>query len=78
MEFHTNLVHLDLKKGAVPKHHKSFPMAKFYEETLKKELEILCKTGVLCKCSNFVWAKLEGIHYVIKTVLSIMFGGNRV
>ena len=25
-EFHTNPVHLDLKEGAVPKHHKPFPV----------------------------------------------------
>ena len=38
-EFHTNPVHLDLKVGAVPKHHKPFPVAKIHEVTLKKELE---------------------------------------
>ena len=55
-EFHTNPVHLDLKEGAVPKHHKPFPVAKIHEVTLKKELERLCKIGVLRKCSNSVWA----------------------
>ena len=55
-EFHTNPVHLDLKVGAVPKHHKPFPVAKIHEVTLKKELERLCKIGVLRKCSNSVWA----------------------
>ena len=39
--FHTNPVHLDLKEGAVPKHHKPFPGAKIHEDTLKKELEQL-------------------------------------
>ena len=55
-EFHINPVHLDLKEGAVPKHHKPFPVAKIHEVTLKKELERLCKIGVLRKCSNSVWA----------------------
>ena len=55
-EFHTTPVHLDLKEGAVPKHHKPFPVAKIHELTLKKELERLCKIGVLRKCSNSVWA----------------------
>ena len=55
-EFHTNLAHLDLKEGSVPKHHKPFPVAKIYEDTLKEELERLCKISVLHKCSNSVWA----------------------
>ena len=54
-EFHTNLVHLDLKVGAVPKYHKTFPVAKIHEVTLKKELERLCKSSVLCKCRNSAW-----------------------
>ena len=52
-EFHTNPVH---KEGVVPKHHKPFPVAKIHENTLKKELERLCKIGALRKCSNSVWA----------------------
>ena len=46
-EFHTNPVHLDLKDGEVPKHHKPFPVAKIHELTLKKDLEKLYKIGVL-------------------------------
>ena len=38
--FHsTKPVQLELKKNAVPKHHKAFPVAKIHEETLKKELD---------------------------------------
>ena len=54
--FHTKPVHLELKKDAVPKHHKAFPVAKIHEETLKKELDRLCKLGVLKKNSDSTWA----------------------
>ena len=35
--------HLDLKEGAVPKYHEAFPIVKFYEKTIKKEVERLCQ-----------------------------------
>ena len=54
--FHTKPVHLELKKDAVPKHHKAFPVAKIHEATLKKELDRLCKLGVLKKSSDSTWA----------------------
>ena len=54
--FHTKPVHLELKKDAVPKHHKAFPVAKIHEVTLKKELDWLCKLGVLKKNSDSTWA----------------------
>ena len=54
--FHTKPVHLELKKDAVPKHHKAFPVAKIHEATLKKELDRLCKLGVLKKNSDSTWA----------------------
>ena len=54
--FHTKPVHLELKKDAVPKHHKAFPVAKIHEVTLKKELDRLCKLGVLKKSSDSTWA----------------------
>ena len=49
-KFHKNPVRLDFKEGAVS------TVAKNHEDTLKKELERLCKIGVLRKCSNSVWA----------------------
>ena len=55
-DFLTEPVHLELKEGTQPKHHKPFPVPKIHEVTLKKELERLCKIGVLRKCSNSVWA----------------------
>ena len=36
-EFHTNPpVYLDLKEGAIPKHHKPFPVAKIHEDTSRR------------------------------------------
>ena len=53
-DFQTEPIHLELKEGTKPKHHRSFPVPKIHEETLKKELVRLCKIGVLKKCSNSV------------------------
>ena len=52
----TSPVHLEIKKGAIPKHRKPFPVPKIHEMTLKKELQRLCKFGVLRKCSDSTWA----------------------
>ena len=54
--FYTELVHLNLKKDAVPKHHKPFPVQKIHEVTLRNELTRLCKIRVLKKCSDSTWA----------------------
>ena len=45
-----------VKKDAVPKHHKPFPVPKIHEVTLQNELTRLCKIGVLRKCSDSTWA----------------------
>ena len=55
-DFYTEPVHLNLKKDAVPKHHKPFPVPKIHEVTLRNELNRLCKIGVLRKCSDSTWA----------------------
>ena len=55
-DFYTEPVHLNLKKDAVPKHHKPFPVPKIHEATLRNELTRLCKIGVLKKCSDSTWA----------------------
>ena len=55
-DMNTSPVHLEIKKGAIPKHHKPFPVLKIHEMTLKKELQRLCKLGVLRKCSDSTWA----------------------
>ena len=46
-DMNTSPVHLEVKEGAKPKHHKPFPVPKIHEMTLKKELKRLCKLGVL-------------------------------
>ena len=46
-DFQTESVHLELKEGTKPKHHKPFPVPKIHENTLKKELDRLCEIGVL-------------------------------
>ena len=38
-DFHTWVVHLELKKDAVPKHHEAFPVPKIYDICLKKEVD---------------------------------------
>jgi Reverse transcriptase (RNA-dependent DNA polymerase) len=43
----TDPVHLHLKKGEMPFHLPPFPVPKFHEETLKKEIKRLCELGVL-------------------------------
>ena len=55
-DMNTSPVHLEVKEGAKPKHHKPFPVPKIHEMTLKKELKRLCKLGVLKKCSDSTWA----------------------
>ena len=52
-DINTCPVHLEFKKGAIPKHHKPIPVLKIHEMTLKKELQRLCKLGVLRKCSTY-------------------------
>ena len=54
-------VYLEIKKGAISKHHKAFPVPKVHEMTLKKELQRLCKLGVLRKSSDSTWASLTFI-----------------
>ena len=66
--FHTMPVHLELKKDAVPKHHKAFPVAKIHEVTLKKELDWLCKLGVLKKSSDPTWAAYLPLSFLKRMV----------
>ena len=51
--FHTKPVHLELKKDKVNKHCKAFPVAEIHQGTLKKELDWICKLGVVKKISNY-------------------------
>jgi hypothetical protein len=47
---------IELKKDAVPYHARAYPVPKAHEDTLKIELERLCKIGVLRKVNRSQWA----------------------
>ena len=47
---------IELKEGAKPYHSKPYPIPRAYEETLKKEIERLCRIGVLKKVNRSEWA----------------------
>jgi len=47
---------LELEKGAVPFHARAYPIPHIHEATVRKEVERLCKEGVLEKDSNTEWA----------------------
>ena len=47
---------LELEEGAKPYHARAFPIPQIHEATVRKEVERLCKEGVLEKDSNSQWA----------------------
>lgn len=47
---------INLRKGVTPFHAKPFPVPRAYEETLKREIERLCKLGILKKVNRSEWA----------------------
>ena len=49
-------VDLQLKEGAVPYHAKAFPVPKVHMDSLKMEVERLCKLGVLKRVNRSEWA----------------------
>ena len=55
-DFKTSLVSFEVKANEQATHSKTFPIPKIHEETLKKEIEHLCKLRVLKKCSDSAWA----------------------
>ena len=46
---------LELKAGATPYHSRPFALPKCYEKTLRKEVEWLCKIGVLRRVNRSEW-----------------------
>jgi Retroviral aspartyl protease len=65
-------VSLELEEGAKPFHARAYPIPHIHKETVCKEVERLCREGVLAKDSNSEWAaptfiipKKEGtVHFV--------------
>ena len=49
-------VQLQLKQGVKPYHAKAFPIPRVHLNTLKLEVERLCKLGVLKKVNHSQWA----------------------
>ena len=48
--------HLELKPDVKPYHAKAFPVPKVHMETLRREVERLCKVGVLKRVNRSEWA----------------------
>ncbi len=47
---------IELKADAKPYHARAYPIPKIHEQTLKQEVERLCKAGVLKKVNRSEWA----------------------
>ena len=47
---------VELREEAKPYHARPYPIPKGYEQTLKMEVERLCKVGVLKKVNHSEWA----------------------
>lgn len=54
--WNTEPIDLELQEDAKPYHARPFPVPKIHEDTLKKEVERLCKLGVLRKVNRSEWA----------------------
>ena len=54
--FQTAPVNLEIKPNEGPIHAKPFQIPKIHKQTLQKEVDWLCKIGVLKKCSDSLWA----------------------
>jgi hypothetical protein len=55
-DWRTKLFSFQLKEGASPYHNGAFPVPKIHEDTLIKEVERLCKQGVLEQQQASEWA----------------------
>ena len=47
---------IKLKEGVKPYHARAYPIPKIHEETLREEVETLCKAGVLKRLNRSEWA----------------------
>jgi hypothetical protein len=55
-DWKTKLVPFQLKEGVSPYHGQAFPVPKIHKDTIMKEVERLCKLGVLERQSASEWA----------------------
>ena len=49
-------VHIDLKPGAKPVHHRAYPVPHVHRQTFKKELDHMVELGILEPCGASEWA----------------------
>ncbi len=47
--------HIELKPDVKPDHARPFPVPRIHEQTLCKEVERLCKLGVLTRINHSEW-----------------------
>jgi hypothetical protein len=55
-DWKTKLVSFQLKEGVSPYHGQAFPVPKVHKETIRKEVERLCKLGVSERQPASEWA----------------------
>jgi hypothetical protein len=60
-DWDTEHVSFQLQPGATPYKGRPFPVPKIHKETLLKEIERLCKLGVLVRQSDSEWASPSSI-----------------
>ncbi len=60
-EWKTKLISFQLKKGVSSYHGQAFPVPKIHKDTIIKEVERLCKLGVLERQPASEWASLSFI-----------------
>jgi hypothetical protein len=71
-DWKTKPVSFQLKEGALPYHGRAFPLPKIHKDTIIKEVERLCKLGVLERQPASEWAlasfiipkKHKTVHFV--------------
>jgi hypothetical protein len=55
-EWKKETLNIELKEGVKPYHARAFPIPRVHEQTLKMEVERLCKEGVLRRVNRSEWA----------------------
>ena len=60
-DWKTTPVSFQLKEGSKPYHSQAFPVPKIHKAVLSREIERLCKLGVLEQQHEFEWVSLSFI-----------------